>query len=288
LEGKKNRYKSIALIFVGILIFLSLYFSFVGIPLDSSPTKKASNHLTFHPHEGTWGLTNYFDSIIAHKKLAHFRLQTPTWFGIFLNITKDSIEAFGSMTNPIKTKLLFNQDTICTFKTSTPHAHWTLLNNNSTLLLQQVSNDYNNIDTTIYIYRRRKDLIPLLNKSDYPHPNGKKISEYFNKQLLAGVYTNKETNLNVIFYPNGTIEGLDSFTNYNIENYFGTYHPHNNFDVLQLSNHIENYPKDYNWVFSDSILRLTAFVPKMTKRNGKLVHDESWIPGNNTIVLIRQ
>ena len=48
---------------------------------------------------GTWGLTNYFDTIIANKELAKYRSIRPTWFAILLQIENDSLKNFGSIEN---------------------------------------------------------------------------------------------------------------------------------------------------------------------------------------------
>ena len=102
---------------------------------------------------GTWGLTNYFDTITANKKLAKYRLQPPTWFAILLEIENDSLTAFGSINND---QYLIGRvnDTLTTLTPKISGDKWFLILKEPELKLIQYPNS-ERIDSTIYTYRKK-------------------------------------------------------------------------------------------------------------------------------------
>jgi len=232
---------------------------------------------------GTWGLTNYFDSIIENKEIAKFRLQTPTWFAILIEIKNDSLKTFGSIE--------FNQyfiekanDTLTTLISSITEEKWYLIANNQELTLIQYPNS-KTIDSTVYIYRKRDDLNYFSKENIDFYIIGKNVTEYFNKQLFEGKYINCETNQVIVFEDNGKLTGIVGFDSYEVRNYFGTLHPHKNLDVITFSNSKTNESKEYNWVFSDDKLILTEFINKKVTNNGETYDGDYYILGREKMKL---
>ena len=86
---------------------------------------------------------------------------------------------------------------------------------------------------------------------------------------------NIETKQEVVFAENGKLVGIEGYDKYKVRDYFGTFHPYHNFDVIYFSNDSSVW-KDYNWVFSGKELILTEFIPdwiKITDEDGNSYED---------------
>src|SRR5690554_2257029 len=160
---------------------------------------------------GTWGLTNYFDTILTKKELAKYRLQTPTWFAILLEIDNDSLKSFGSIDND---HYLINRanDTLTTLTSNVSGDKWFIILKEPELKLIQHPNS-ERVDSTIYTFRKRDDLNYFTKDSKDFFVIANNVTDYFNEQLFEGKYINSTTNKEVIFGENGQvfgINGLDS------------------------------------------------------------------------------
>jgi hypothetical protein len=254
-------------------------FSLLGCQTKNSPKKvetsiEVKTKETQYPAKEIWGLTNYLDTIVEQKELAKYRLQTPSWFGILLEISPDSITSYGSILE-IEGELINSEDTLYQFESFA--GKWILLKEEEQLLLKQVPNPKASFDATIYVYRKRNDLEPLLKRLDKVHKISTNMTQYFNEKLLSGIYNNNKTKQEVRFNRNGTLSGLKSFTHFQIRDYFGTHHPHKNLDVVFLKNPKDKIFKQFHWTFDKSNLILTEFIFKE--------QTESYILGKNKIVL---
>lgn len=208
--------------------------------------------------DGIWGLTNYFDTIITHRELAKYRMQRPTWFGILLDIRDYKIFNYGSIYNDSDFYHL-NNDTITTFETF--DGDWWLIKNSSELILKQIP-DARIPDSTMYIYRKRDDLFFMTQnfsatyKSEKIEPH---VQSYFEKELFVGSYKIKDTEQKVSFESDNSIVGLQNYKTFKLDNYFGTYHPFNNEDVLFLTKESSREQDFWNWKFIGNELILTKF-----------------------------
>ena len=235
---------------------------------------------------GTWGLTNYFDTIIANKELAKYRLQTPTWFAIILEIENDSLRNFGSIYRnqyPIKQ----SNDTLTILSSYVTGENWSLIKEGLGLKLIQYPNP-ENIDSTIYIFRKRDDLNYFTKENRDFFIIDKNVSNYFNIHLFEGKYINKDTNQEVVFGNNGHLSGIDDFDFYEINNYFGTLHPYKNLDVIFFMNADIGRFKSYNWVFSNDELLLTEFVREKIMHDGETYDGDYFVLGKEKIRLKRE
>jgi hypothetical protein len=230
---------------------------------------------------GTWGLTNYFDTIVEQKEIAKYRLQAPTWFGIILQINNDSLIAYGSLIEEEK-QLNLKSDTLTLFDSY--GGKWDLIKKEELLLLTQSPNQKKK-DTTVYIYRKRNDLDFMTQNMDEFHKINSNITKYFNDKLLAGTYQNIKENKDVIFQPNGEVIGFKKYDTYQVRNYFGTLHPHKNLDVFTFFNSTTKESKQYNWNFSDGHLILTDFISETILDNGEKIVTDDYILGTEKIEL---
>ena len=231
---------------------------------------------------GVWGLNNYFDNILADKQIAKHRLQIPSWFAILIEIKNDSVLSYGSIFN-LKQQINFKSDTLTVFKSF--GSEYTLSKKNDELILKQIPNK-DRVDSTVYSFRKRNDLNKLLKNQNRVHKISDKITEYFNENLLTGEYINPKNKKVIIFKKNGDLINFEGFDKYNVRNYFGTLHPHNNLDVLTLKNSSINKLKQLNWKILNDKLILTEFVPEIVKRFGKKTMTDNYVLGKKKIELI--
>ena len=244
-----------------------LTFSLEG---QSSVTEKAKFDLN-----GIWGLTNYFDSIIANKELAKYRLQPPTWFGILLQIKNDSLISFGSLIETNQT-INLNSDTLTYFDSY--GGKWNLIRQENHLLLKQFPNQTNG-DSTIYTYRKRKDLDFMTQNMNKIHKIGDNVTTYFNTSLLSGKYKSSAQGKIIEFHEDGSLIGLDGYDKYEIRNYFGTLHPYGNLDVITFFESKTNKYKEYNWKFKDEVLILTELVNETIVYDGETIVTDNFTLG---------
>ena len=229
--------------------------------------------------DGIWGLTNYFDTIVTHRELAKYRMQRPTWFGILLDIRDNQIFSYGSIYNDSDYYSL-NTDTLRTFETY--DGNWWLIKNKTELILYQMPNA-RIVDSTKYIYRKRDDLSYMtknFNKLDKMEKIEPHVRSFFEKYLFHGEYAIKNSNQIVSFEPDGRIIGLEKYTTYKLDEYFGTYHPFNNNDALFLEVDSSEYYDVWNWKFYENELILTKF-----KEDPKNADD--FVVGTEKIILVK-
>lgn len=233
---------------------------------------------------GTWGLSNYLDSVIIKKEVAKYRLQSPSWFGILLEISEDSIISYGSIIE-IETRLHNKKDTLAILDSWC--GKWMLIQNQKNLLLKQFPNQ-EDLDTTIYIYNKRDDLRDMTENLDKVHKLSSSMTKFLNEEIISGTYLNQKTNTKVKFLESGELKGLGDFTEYEVRNYFGTLHPHKNLDVLLLKNKTEDLMKQYNWKFEGDNLVLTEFKNEIIKRNEEDMMTDYFVLGKEIINLQKE
>lgn len=230
---------------------------------------------------GTWGLTNYFDTIVKYKELAKFRLQSPTWFGIVLQINNDSLISYGSL---IEIEKLLNSKSDTLAILDSYGGKWDLIKNEELLLLRQSPNQKKK-DSTLYVYRKRNDLAFITQNMDRFHKIGSNVTKYFNFKLFAGSYQNIKDNKEVVFKPDGALIGFEKYDTYQIRNYFGTLHPHKNLDVITFSNSTTKVSKQFNWTFKNGQLKLTEFIRESIIYNGEKVITDDYVLGSEKLIL---
>lgn len=230
---------------------------------------------------GIWALTNYFDTIIENRELAKFRLQSPTCFGIVLQINNDSLTSYGSIVE-IEKQLNLKSDTLAMFDSF--GGKWNLVKGEELLLLRQSPSQMKK-DTTRYIYSKRNDLAFITQNMDRIHKIGSNVTKYFNDKLFAGSYLNIMENKKVVFKPDGILIGFKKYDTYKVRNYFGTLHPHKNLDVITFSNSTAREFKQYNWKFKNGQLILTEFIGETIINNGKKEITDDYVLGPERIEL---
>ncbi|WP_405567169.1 hypothetical protein [Polaribacter sp. Asnod6-C07] len=231
---------------------------------------------------GVWIMTSYFDSIVENRTISKYRMKTPTWFALIIEISNDSIHNYGSIINDSQ-KINFKSDTLAILSGIGVAGDWILQKKDQTLILNHLPNEYL-VDTTSYTFEKRKNLEFLIEKdSENKIDLWKSTTDYFNEKIIFGKYINKKDT--IIFGKNRKVRNFKDFENYRIVNYFGTSHPFNPYDVIFLTN--ENEFKPYNWKFDNNKLILTNFIPKEEIYKGKKYVTDDNILGNEIIELIK-
>ncbi len=247
--------------------------------IAKTPPPKQENSLN-----GVWGMTNYFDTIIATKEIAKYRLQEPTWFAILLKVKDNNLYAYGSIYKRQKT-IYPASDTIAIF--SHFDCKWHLIKKDSLLTL--IRYDSIKKETKRYTYRKRNDLSLLLKevpiKISYENKFSKNITKYFNKKILSGKYINLYTNEKITFTKEGEIKGMKGYDLYKIGDYFGTLHPYNNLDFVRLINTSNNKTKTLNWMFRHDTLILSRFNVEVVNRFDKQTPTDNFVLGKTVMKL---
>jgi len=231
---------------------------------------------------GVWIMTSYFDTIIKNKTISKYRFQKPAWHSLLIEISNDSIHNYGSIISDSH-KINYDSDTLAILNGISVPEDWILRKKQNVLMLNHIPNEYL-IDTTSYILEKRNSLKFLI-KNDF----GAKIdffnstTEYFNEKLISGKYLFR--NDTIIFGKNRKVWNFKDYQNYRVNNYFGTSHPYNPYDVIFLTN--EKELKPFNWKFENKKLILTNFIRKRVIQNGKEYDTDDFILGNKKIELIK-
>ncbi len=249
---------------------------------ETHQTSKINAHQATDPSlTGIWGLTHYFDTILAHREIAAYRTQPPTWFALLLTIEGDSITSHGSIIDR-KKRIDMQGDTVHQYDTY--GGPWALVKAGEELhLVQQPGAE--RPDSTIYRYRRREDLRWMTENLDKVHKTSSHVTQYFNEELLAGTYQLNDSEKLVTFYPSGDLTGIEGIASFAVDNYFGTSHPFNNLDILTFYPANKGQPEWYNWVFEGQKLTLTEMVREKVVHNGKQVEGDNFELGTKQLTL---
>jgi len=211
---------------------------------------------------GNWGLIQYFDSIQLGQSISKYRMKELSWHTILLNIDGDSCFAIGSIYES-KSKINQCNDTLLKFNDfpDVKDSDWSIYNvtrENQHIVFRKINNgEYD--DTTTYIFRRMNDFQLDLTKDrrKIRYQFDSLVTNHFNNTLLQGKYVSLSGDT-IFFKNNGVITGLREFEQYKIRNYFGTYHPFHNQDVVDFIIQDEFYP--FNWTFKSDTLYLKDFI----------------------------
>jgi len=233
--------------------------------------------------DGTWGLTNYFDTIIENRALAKYRSQPPVAFALLLEIENDSLTRYGSIERKDYT-INKSKDTILNISSSLSNDIWHLIISEPYLKLIQSSKSKASKPTP-YIYRRREDFNYFTKVNIDFYVIGENVTRYFSEQLFKGKYINSATQEEVIFGAGGELIGVDGYDSYEVRNYFGTLHMYKNLDVVTFKNEQSKKYKQYHWLFSEDGLTLTEFVYEQFSSNGKTHPGDYLVLGKERIEL---
>lgn len=243
----------------------------IGALLFSSCHTGTTTKSTCNTFNGNWELVQYFDSISVNKTIAKFRLQEPTWYAILLRIEDESIYSNGSIYD-LKGKIDQCADTIWKFN-DYDEGSWSLQRKDSFLILNKYKSS-GFPDTIAYVYQPSKTIPDRLVERIIGFRDLSLIvTNHFNRSILSGKYKQKQNKKPIRFLPYGHVIGLNNYSKYEINDYFGTHHPFNNLDMVVLSDEKGN--SDYfHWQFNGNKLTLTMF-----KRNTKGLAEDFILSG---------
>ena len=261
-----------------LLIVLMLFM----INCDNGQLKSKATSFEHHKKEleGKWGMVEYFDSIQIEKRIADYRVQYPTWFGIVLEFDQDSMFTYGSIYD-MKLKYQATDDTIAKINVN-DEGEWILKKEGRTLTLSKAK-EVDDEDVKIYHYRKREDIEFDRTKLKSYHKLNAFTKALFNEIIFSGKYQLLADSNLVEFKGDGTLIGLEDFSNFQVNNYFGTLHPFSNKDMVSLYN--ESKRESYHWEFRKEKLILTQFKRDSVISNGLTYPSEDFILGEKKIEL---
>jgi hypothetical protein len=233
--------------------------------------------------DGTWGLCNYFDSVVINKKLAEYAFLSPVWNAVVFKINEDTLWAYGSINNKHKYVIDRRNDTLTKIVNPETGDRYVLCRKDTMLELIQLSGS--GITNPVKYPYRRLNQIKLPPKNAGRHVLGFLVTLYFNNKLFEGEYLDTGTNAPVFFQANGEVLGLKDFDTYHVKNYFGTSHHFHKLDMIAFENTQTGIIKEYNWVFRDGKLILTEFIPEKVLEGTRLVQTDKRILGKEIIEL---
>lgn len=230
---------------------------------------------------GIWIMTSYFDSIVENKTISKYRMKTPTWFSLIIEISNDSIHNYGSIIDDSQ-KINYKSDTLAILNGIGVAGDWALRKKENKLILNHIQNK-DLVDTTSYILEKRKNLEFLIEK-DFENKIDlwKSTTDYFNEKIISGKYIYESDT--IIFGKNRKVRNFKDYQNYRVVNYFGTSHPFNPLDVIFLTK--KNESKPYNWKFEGNKLILINFIHREEIYKGKKYVTDDFILGNEKIELM--
>jgi len=244
--------------------------------------------------DGLWVMSNFTDSILTNKSIAKYRIQHPTNFAILIDINKDTLRAYGLISD-LELTVQNNSDSICVFKTNTL-VEWILsLNNKSQQLeLRPIQHSNSENDYNVLTFNRRPELEFLIENVDGVPKTRTNFTNYFNDQLFSGTYQISGTQDSVKFSKDGTISGLLGYAEFSVDCYFGTLHPFENIDniVFYKAPLIDSrFRSDrFKWSFKGDTLSLTQFIfeTEESKVDGRIFRTGDWQLSREEIVLVRR
>lgn len=236
--------------------------------------------------EGTWGMTNYFDTIVKYNQVAKYRLQRATWFAILLEFKGDSLFTYGTIDeNSYKIEVLNDTITKLHARIGNKSDYW-LVKRDTILILKQI-NEVGLNDSLVYIFRKRPDLNYLVNNNEIGLRISNNVTNYFNQELFSGTYNQYFSSKKMSFKPNGDVVNWSKYDSYEIDNYFGTSHPFGNFDVVTLSNLSKNKRDYYSWKFQGDSLILTELISEEVLYEGEIYETDDWVESDNIQILLK-
>ena len=117
------------LFYINIILLLSI----------SCQTQDKPDEEPVNPLNGTWIMTQYFDSTVTNKSIAKYRVQEATWFSIMIDIQQDTIITYGSLFDQCFA-IDFTKDTLGILKDMPLQSNWWLIQKDNMLELVQQSN----------------------------------------------------------------------------------------------------------------------------------------------------
>lgn len=263
------------------ILFLVIV-TFVWISCQSNHLKKSKNEdlINFIDNEkdinkkleGFWILTNYYDSIIKDKSISKHRIYPISWSAMTLQIKKDTMLSNGLLYIMDRIKIQTYNDTLCFLDTYGKFL-FTYDKKRDCIAAIEISSNKSKYKGKHFIYRRISEnrLLKIIKQNDsFKIATG--FYQLFIDSLIAGEYKSISNGNTLILNSDGSMIGFKQFTNYQIHDYFGTYHPFNNIDAICFEDSRFNKSKNslsspsnyFNWSFSDDTL---TFIELITENN---------------------
>lgn len=220
--------------------------------------------------DGYWILTDYFDSIFKDKAIAKHRLYKIAWSAMSFKIKEDSMFSTGLLYLDNHIKLDSESDTLCDFEN---FGEFIFYYNKELDRIEatDILLENNKFKDKKYTYRRVEEeyLQSMLMKAN-PFEVRKDFYQLYIDSLIAGEYHSTADQGILTLSRNGISSGFKNYNKYAVHDYFGTYHPFQNYDVICFEDttiawEINSPPTEkqiayYNWTFAGDTLTLTKML----------------------------
>jgi len=228
----------------------------------------------FRNLEGNWILSEYYDSIIKHKKIQEYSFYYISLNAISLYIKNDSINNIGLLFKNQKFMLNSKNDTLCLID---DFGVFAFFYNNKTDIIECVNIKPEKSDkfkSHKFHFRRvtEKRLNEILAIRNFFKVKDK-FNQLFIDSLIAGEYKNSNfKNERITFSTNGKIQGFKNYNRFYLHDYFGTINPYGNDAILFEDTTILDRPKGkliykkecaFRWRFLGDTLILTKLETDM-------------------------
>jgi hypothetical protein len=221
-------------------------------PQESTPT------LDNTALEGWWILTEFHDSVMVHHRIGRYRMPTPVWGALMLNVRPDSLDIFGTLSERGMRFQRHSNDTLLSADLFVP---MTILREGDAI---KVMGTDRSRTCTMHYRRLRQEEMRLIDSLDVPDPKWR-FQENYHAYLLRAFFVGYFKALDTGQFSfriddRGHITGHPNWANFDFHDYFGTLHPYaNDMDALWFED-LSLPPRErsllFNWRYSGDTLIL--------------------------------
>ena len=220
--------------------------------------------------DGYWILTDYFDNILEDQAIAKHRLYPLAWSTMNFKIHADSLFSTGLLFIKKQVKIHPDRDTLALIDDFGSYV-FRYDRQSDKIFATDNAHDKNKFNLKTYTYRRvtEKQLLKILDSED-AFEIQKGFYQLFIDRLIAGEYKSIVDGQVLKLTNSGRMSGFKKYNSYHIHDYFGTYHPFQNYDAICFKDttmvSLNNTPPTsaqlcyYNWTFSGDTLTLTELL----------------------------
>jgi hypothetical protein len=215
-------------------------------------TELNSTNTEFVFPQGTWLLTQYFDSAIEALSVYDVRTVKPSLFGAIVILTSDSLVTYGTLDGHAFKLSDVKKNSSIEIKGS--YGDWRLTAAGDSLSIMEINSKEKG---RVYSYRRYTGTLSASMKEKDVRAF---FTTFFNKHILSGEYEVERPNTKrakrVIFSENGGLTTMGDYDRYEINAFYGSRHPYTESDALLIWNSRNDSTKVLAWKYKDKNLLL--------------------------------
>ena len=196
----------------------------------SDPNNTRTKNVEQFNLQGNWILTNYYDSILKNKTISKYRLNPIAWNLMSLQFKGDTMYSYGIFAKRRKTFISGNSDSLATISSYGTH-NFSYDKTKDLIIAVTVTTDSTKQYPVFYRRVTEKKLLSIVTSTDI-NDIEKGFYQIFIDSLIAGRYSSSENGQPMVLTQTGVVKGFKKYNFYKIHDYFGTYHPFQNNDVI--------------------------------------------------------